>query len=105
MAKGTPTHFATISFPILLWSRLINSPCLKAIFANKDHESSTSRPCKSCVFVDPIISATFLRRVVTIILLPLPLPTNKSFNLNHFSESSFHKSSKTSKYFFSLIFL
>ncbi|KAL2320570.1 hypothetical protein Fmac_029539 [Flemingia macrophylla] len=99
-ASGTPRHFFTISFPISArFGYFFSSPSLKAHLTKRDKQLSSERPSNIYEGTVPIIEAIELLRVVTKILLPTPPTFIRSLNSIHFARSSFHISSKTSKYF------
>lgn len=84
IAKVTPAHFATISFPIASWLELGTCLWSNAIFSNNDQDSASERPFNSCTKVERVVLATFLERVVIIILLSFAPPANTPLNRNHF---------------------
>ena len=103
IARSTPPHFSTISFPKLIKAWFSGScPYSNATFTNKLQAFSLGRPFRACHEVAPIILATCTERVVTITLLPLAPTINKFLKRSHSILSSFHKSSKTIKFFLKL---
>ena len=101
MARGTPTHFSIISFPRLKKAWFFSSwPSPNATFTNKFQAFSTGRPLRTYHEVDLVMLTTISVRVVTTIQLPLAPTINKFFRRSHLVLSSFHISSKASKYFF-----
>ncbi|WVY97054.1 hypothetical protein V8G54_029205 [Vigna mungo] len=101
-AKGNPSHFSMISFPISNSSGcFFSSPSSKANFTNSERESFSERHPRRYKFDDlvRIMTATAWLRVVTRTLLPLTPTSIISFNSCHRAGSSFHTSSNISKNF------
>ncbi|GAV67030.1 hypothetical protein CFOL_v3_10539 [Cephalotus follicularis] len=102
IARGLPTQSFTISIPIVSRRGLIDFIywLSNAYLLNNSKDCSLFRPSKRKTGPVPIIDATNSLRVVTTILLPLAPPNNGLLKLRHNSGTSFHTSSRTSKYFF-----
>ncbi|KAF5180197.1 hypothetical protein FRX31_030214 [Thalictrum thalictroides] len=97
-ANGIPLHFWTISFPIFTKSADKSSSSIpQARTLNKDQHSPSFKNGKLYHGSVRIIEATFSRRVVTRIELPLAPQVNDCFNFPQVPPSLFQTSSKTSK--------